>query len=147
MGCLHCVAALVGRICGKQAELAKTAPRRGRSSSPPPSPSKRPRPDRRHQSFHSGTGGKPLLAPCAVCLGRQPHDPVTCQATVLWDGHTKARCGRTSAGGLLNPKGEALCIRWQLQSGCREVHSYKHECSGCGDASHGACKCPLAQTI
>ena len=86
----------------------------------------------------------PLTA-CQTCLGRHPHRIRECRAPYLWDGKHKARCQRSN-GKLIDNKGRQLCRNWNNTDGCKDSRArHIHECSGCGDTSHGAQACSLAQ--
>lgn len=120
---------------------------RSRSRSPvrsQPQDQTRPRSPRdRNHSFRSGDSSKPLSA-CLICLGRHKHQVGSCNARTLWDGKTEARCRREgNSKQILNPTGKVLCGDWQRESGC-VGSNHNHECSGCGQLSHGAQKCHLA---
>lgn len=122
--------------------------RRGRSRSP----------DRRHNSnlgsgyppardpFRSGARDS-VLSACAVCLGRHRHVVSQCNSKTRWNGGA-ARCTRNPEGRICNPNGTQLCMEWQKPKGCTsQMHDSKHECAGCGSASHGAQRCPLAEGV
>ena len=65
---------------------------------------------------------------------------------MLWDGKHKARCTRTDEGRIVNEAGQSLCHNWNQTIGCKDKTSrHVHECSGCGDPSHGAQDCSLAE--
>jgi hypothetical protein len=84
------------------------------------------------------------LSRCPMCLGRHQHNIFKCSADKLWDGKAPTRCTRNHRGFLNNPSGTELCNDWQKPNGCTlATHPNKHECSGCGEASHGAQECPL----
>ncbi|KAJ7607630.1 hypothetical protein DFH06DRAFT_918536, partial [Mycena polygramma] len=72
-------------------------------------------------------------------------DVAKCNARMLWNTTTKARCHRNNANRIVNPSGQPICISWQRPRKCDRNHTDLHECSGCGQTSHGACDCPLAQ--
>ncbi|KAI0337312.1 hypothetical protein BDW22DRAFT_1340084 [Trametopsis cervina] len=68
-----------------------------------------------------------------------------CTSAVLWNGEP-ARSTRNEDGRLVNKDGRILCIDYQKQGKCpRKGSHHLHECSGCGDAFHGARQCPKAQ--
>lgn len=81
---------------------------------------------------------------CTVCLGRHQHDIVSCNRVMLWDNVTRARCKRNSHGRLVNQADQEVCIDFQCGRGCKQS-GHIHECSGCGETSHGALQCSLAQ--
>ena len=114
--------------------------RSSRSRSPADKPSLHPfrRPDSEPET--------PSLSACLVCLSRKPHKIRSCQATLLWDGKHKSRCTRTIDGRVVDATGRPLCYNWNQTMGCKDKSArHLHECSGCGDASHGAQDCNLAE--
>ena len=87
-----------------------------------------------------------VLSACPICLSRKRHQLRECQATTLWDGQHKTRCSRTDDGRIIDNKGRILCSNWNQSIGCKDKTTrHIHECSGCGDASHGAQECTLAE--
>jgi len=85
------------------------------------------------------------LSACPICLSRKKHPIRNCQEQLLWDGQTKARCHRAD-GKIVDQKGRTLCSNWNQSIGCKEKLSrHIHECSGCGESSHGAQECGLAE--
>ncbi|KAJ7243503.1 hypothetical protein C8J57DRAFT_1191823, partial [Mycena rebaudengoi] len=122
-----------GRNDHKQ-ERNRDTSHRNRSFSPP---SWQSLPDQ-ESSFRQGTRGSDGLSVCAICLGRFRHDVSKCSARVLWNGSTKSRTRRTEDGQLINPAGHSICLSWQRPNSCRRNHRDLHECSGCGQTSHGA---------
>jgi hypothetical protein len=119
---------------------------RSRSRSPPPRSQTRQAPSRRetNQSFQRGASSSAMSA-CAVCLSRQKHQVHKCAATKFWSGDP-ARCTRNDRGRLINPDGAVICGDFQKTAGCASSDgTHKHECSGCGQRSHGAQACPLAE--
>lgn len=81
---------------------------------------------------------------CAVCLGMHT-DVAKCDSDTFWNDKP-ARCHRNDDGRLVNPQGRVLCLDWQRFGKCEGRGSkHVHECSGCGDRHHGACRCPLRQ--
>ncbi|KAF9783705.1 hypothetical protein BJ322DRAFT_1021516 [Thelephora terrestris] len=57
-----------------------------------------------------------------------------------------ATLGRAEDGRIIDGKGRILCSNWSQLVGCREKSSgHIHECSGCGEKSHGAQDCDRAQ--
>lgn len=87
----------------------------------------------------------PSKATCAVCLGSHKHEVRKCQANLLWSGEP-AIVTRDSRGRIFNKSGQELCIDWQCRRGCSsKSKSHVHSCSGCGEDTHGAHNCPLAQ--
>jgi len=82
---------------------------------------------------------------CAVCLGNHKHEVRKCQASSLWSGEP-AIVTRDGRGRIFDKSGRELCIDWQCRRGCSSrSKSHVHSCSGCGEESHGAQNCPLAQ--
>lgn len=87
-----------------------------------------------------------VLSACPVCLSRRKHNIRACQLPTLWDGKHKARCTRSDNGRVLDEDGRALCYNWNQSAGCEDKSArHIHECSGCGESSHGAQECGLAQ--
>lgn len=83
---------------------------------------------------------------CPICLSRKKHTLRTCRVTHLWDGKTNTVCSRAEDGRIVDGKGRILCSNWNQPIGCREKSAgHIHECSGCGDKSHGAQDCDRAQ--
>ncbi|KAI0037963.1 hypothetical protein FA95DRAFT_1506252 [Auriscalpium vulgare] len=80
-----------------------------------------------------------------MCLGRDQHDVGHCNRARLWDDSRATRCTRNARDRLAVGDTE-ICLAWQLPNGCQSTnHLERHACSGCGDTSHGANGCPLAQ--
>jgi len=99
------------------------------------------------QNFMVSTDPRGLSA-CAICLSRNPHDVMQCDANVLWDGHnpTFARKGDKGAKLRTASSGDTLCLDWNLPRSCNSnLHLSRHRCSGCGNNDHGAQTCRLAQ--
>ena len=94
------------------------------------------------RSSHDGTHN---TSACPSTLGRHPHDINNCIVEYLWDrAPTYAR--HTPEGHLIDPNGDILCHNWQKTQGCSQPHNNtKRICSGCGNSSHGAQKCPKAE--
>lgn len=115
-----------------------------------PSPRRRsasPRQRRPRARSPNARASRPGLPVCALCLARGHPGMSRCTADVLWDG-TPTRCWRSADGKIVNPDGVELCFSWQLARGCNSRrHDDRHECSGCGDADHGAQECYLAEAI
>ncbi|KIL60832.1 hypothetical protein M378DRAFT_52478, partial [Amanita muscaria Koide BX008] len=100
---------------------------------------------RSSQDFQQGAEGKRPRSACTICLGRKAHDPKKCFSKTLWD-NSKAHCSRNKAGYLVNPQGFVLCTSWNQMQGCEDDrHPARHECSGCGEKTHGAQTCPRTQ--
>lgn len=86
------------------------------------------------------------LSVCPICLSRRRHPIRKCQAPVLWNGKQKTRCLRADDGRIVCVDGRTLCSNWNQTIGCKDRSSrHIHECSGCGESSHGAQDCSLAQ--
>src|SRR5579872_7051436 len=86
------------------------------------------------------------LPACPTCLGREKHPIRFCRKEHLWNGNSKARCTRTNDCKLVDGAGRFLCINWNQSLGCKDTTArHIHECSGCGDKSHGAQQCSLAE--
>lgn len=88
------------------------------------------------------------LPVCPLCLGRSPHRFRACHATSLWNNRFPTYCRRNLQGHYINPEKRRLCLNWQHSRGCSDsppAHRGIHECSGCGDPSHGAYNCPRAE--
>jgi hypothetical protein len=121
---------------------------RNRSRGPPRTPhlrvSSRSRSGSPKHGSRKRSRSKPSRSACPLCLGRFPHDVRNCDKTEFWDG-PPTRCHRNPEGRLVNPTGQTVCTDWQRPFGCRSKHAPAHECSGCGDANHGAQACPRAQ--
>ena len=83
---------------------------------------------------------------CPKCLGTHEARPdrPPCNASSLWDNSAPTHCSRDQQGRLLNKSGRVLCWDFQQPCGC-SGQGHNHECSGCGDANHGAQECPLRQ--
>ena len=97
------------------------------------------------QSSSDPAGTSSFKSMCPKCLGRHPHQVHECNEPNLSDG-SPAYAFRNSDNRLTDGKGNVLCSDWQRPNGCSLPHkSAKHECSGCGNASHGAQKCHRAQ--
>ncbi len=96
----------------------------------------------------AGTSSSPSasLSACAVCLGRHQHQVAMCNATKIWDGSRSMHCHRNANRCLINGSGKLVCINFQLRPGCKLVHKYLHECSGCGSPAHGVNGCHYAQS-
>ncbi|THH00664.1 hypothetical protein EW026_g1889 [Hermanssonia centrifuga] len=70
----------------------------------------------------------------------------SCAAATFWSGQGKTRCRRNVRKRIINPDGLELCTDWQREVGCSQKgQRHNHECSGCGDSTHGAAECSLAQ--
>ena len=96
--------------------------------------------------FRNSTGSHPSRV-CAVCLGQSEHDFAKCHSSKLWDGK-KGWAWKNEKGRLATPEGLVLCFDWQLPKTCTSTsHTKKHLCSGCGESSHGAQKCPRAEKL
>ncbi|KAK0216608.1 hypothetical protein EDD85DRAFT_782055, partial [Armillaria nabsnona] len=80
---------------------------------------------------------------CAICLGIHGNLKF-CRSSTLWNGGA-TRCLRTSNGSLVNKSGDLICLDWNRPIGCKRSHPSRHECSGCGNTSHGAFHCSYAQ--
>lgn len=134
-----------------QSLLRRSTFKRQRSTSPP-------FPDRGYsqdmrgvQSFRAGAGGR-TRAVCAVCLGRHRHETKYCRAAYFVSANgapsnTRTRCHRDSKGRLFNDRGQPVCYNWQRPQRCEASgpdHAYLHECSACGDSTHGAAQCSLS---
>ena len=79
------------------------------------------------------------LSACQICLSRKKHAIRKCQASTLWDGQHKTRCSRTPDRKIIDSSGHTLCSNWNQTIGCNDKSSrHIHECSGCGESSHGA---------
>lgn len=88
----------------------------------------------------------PPLSACQICLGRQKHAVHKCRASLLWNGKHKAPCTRGEDGRITNEVGQVLCSDWNKPIGCKDGSPrHVHQCSGCGDTSHGAQECPRAE--
>ncbi|KAL6310444.1 hypothetical protein BKA93DRAFT_721889 [Sparassis latifolia] len=84
---------------------------------------------------------------CAICLSRHTSEQITCcNATMRWNNSGPSRCTRSSKGKIINPDGITICTDWQCPQSCTSK-SHRHECSGCGDSSHGAHQCHFAETL
>ena len=102
-------------------------------------------PPRRFRRENPTSESRPLSA-CQICLGRHQHRIQECQAITLWDGQNKARCTRDTNGKIIDNQGRELCTDWNQARGCRDSSlRHIHECSGCGNKSHGAQECHLAE--
>ena len=115
-----------------------------RRSSRSKSPKERLPPRRfRRTSLNTET---PSLSACPVCLSRKKHNIRTCRVDTLWDGKRKTRCTRNEDGKIVDEAGRPLCHNWNQVVGCKDGSSrHIHECSGCGESSHGAQECYLAE--
>lgn len=89
---------------------------------------------------------------CFRC-GKPDHLPVACVETVTVTGRAVAPfCTKSnSRNALLGPSGRSYCFHFARGTGCRfESHpngcSNHHGCSICGDATHGAGRCPAAKS-
>lgn len=84
------------------------------------------------------------VALCTVCLAYHKGFR-RCTKETLWSGRP-AHSTRASDGHLITKAGRNLCTDFQRTGTCSYRGSkHVHECSGCGDKSHGALQCPLAQ--
>ncbi|KAG2029021.1 hypothetical protein BDR03DRAFT_881993, partial [Suillus americanus] len=82
---------------------------------------------------------------CAVCLGRNLHCVIECNATLTWDGKHDTIFERIHKA-LWTKDGQQLCTAWQREEGRDSTkHDNHHTCSGCGATTHGAQSCPRAQ--
>ena len=83
---------------------------------------------------------------CPKCLGRHNDrlDHLPCNSSSLWDNSSPSHCSCNQQGCLLNMSGRALCWDFQCPRGC-SGQGHNHECSGCGDPTHGAQECPRRQ--
>ena len=97
----------------------------------------------RSADFRTGAGENPDLAPCAICLSRGRHNVRACKATKRWDG-IPTQYSRNSDLWIVDNQGNVICSDWQRPKGCSSTR-HRHECSGCGNRTHGAHECPLAQ--
>jgi hypothetical protein len=124
----------------RRRERGMGRPRSSRSRSPrDKSPNRR----FRRNSTEKTTYAVPA---CPVCLSRKKHAIRYCRVALLWDGKTKTVCSRSDDGRIIDGKGRILCSNWNQPIGCNERSSgHIHECSGCGDKSHGAQECDRAQ--
>jgi hypothetical protein len=96
-------------------------------------------------SFRTPDSKSTSLSACAICLGRHRHIIGKCNNPTIWSGQPSL-CRRNNLGRIINAKGTVLCVDWQKPNGCSSIsHDHKHECSGCGNTSHGAQKCPRAE--
>lgn len=99
-----------------------------------------------HRFRRSSTSRKTPLSACPICLGRMPHKIRQCKASLLWDGVRKARCTRSDDGRIVDKAGRTLCNNWNQIVGCGDKSTrHVHECSGCGNSSHGAQNCNFAE--
>ena len=114
-----------------RSQSREKSPRRSRSGD-----NKRRRPFRNTKS----------LPTCPKCLGTHDARPdrPPCNALSLWDNSAPTHCTCDHQGRLLNKSGRILCWDFQRPHGC-SGQGHNHECSGCGDANHGAQECPLRQ--
>ena len=95
---------------------------------------------------HSAEKEAIALSACPTCLSRRQRPIQKCQAPNLWNGQRKARCTRTEDGRIVDGDGRTLCTNWNQTIGCKDQRSkHIHECSGCGERTHGAHDCPLAE--
>ena len=97
---------------------------------------------KRHRPFHAN---KPPPV-CPKCLRRHDDCPdcLPCNLSSLWDNSSPSHCSCDQQGHLLNKSGRALCWDFQHPRGC-SGQGHNHECSGCGDPTHGAQECPHCQ--
>ena len=124
----------------RRRERGTGKPRSSRSRSP-----RRKSPNNRFRKNISEHKAHTLSA-CQVCLSRKRHPIRKCQASTLWNGQHKMRCSRTEDGRIVDGKGRILCSNWNQSSGCDDKSArHIHECSGCGETSHGAQECGLAE--
>ena len=115
-------------------------PRSSRSRSPKEHPSKP-----RFRRPSTDPEMHPLSA-CPICLSRKRHPIRKCQALSIWDGQHKSRCSRSADGRIIDGEGHTLCSNWNQTIGCTDKSSrHIHECSGCGESSHGTQGCPLTE--
>lgn len=114
-------------------------PRSSRSRSPrDKSPNNSFRKNHTEQDTH-------ILSACPVCLSRKKHPIRQCQSPTLWNGK-KTKVTRAEDGGITDSKGRRLCLNWNLTPGCKDkLGGHIHECSGCGDPTHGAQNCSYAE--
>lgn len=137
--------------------LEPTEPRRRSSRSPSPGSRQRFRLPPPYQTSNNPSAPQPRTknpggdratrSACPKCLGRNPHRVLECNSPLLWNG-AKCYVSRTAEGRLVDPRGEVLCTDWQHPNGCSLTHrAAKHNCSGCGQDSHGAQECDLAQAL
>lgn len=125
-----------GRTRGREKEFYR--PRSSRSRSPRRKPSTKFR-------RNSPSNEAPLPA-CPICLSRQRHPIKNCRLPRTWDGKHKTSCYRSNDHRIIDGTGRSLCINWNQVVGCKDKSSkHIHECSGCGDSSHGAQECRLAE--
>jgi len=102
-------------------------------------------PPNRFRRTSTGPETRPLSA-CPICLSRKPHPIRSCQSPKLWDGKRNSHCSRNAKGQVIDGAGRFLCLNWNQVIGCKDgTARHVHECSGCGNASHGAQDCPLAE--
>jgi hypothetical protein len=101
-------------------------------------------PSHRFCRTSSGPEATPLST-CPVCLGRHKHPIRHCQSPTLWDNENKSHCSRNAEGRITDEAGRFLCLNWNQAVGCKDKFArHIHECSGCGNTTHGAQQCPLA---
>ena len=85
-------------------------------------------------------------AVCAICLGTHAHNVYACETSKTWDGQHAMFIKRYKNELCLQESNTPICIDWQRTRGCpSNKHDSRHVCSGCGQASHGACACPRVQ--
>ncbi|KAL1758034.1 hypothetical protein FB107DRAFT_208092 [Schizophyllum commune] len=99
-------------------------------------------------NFRRGADSSGLPA-CAICLGRHKDnklDFAECRSRTFWSGGV-ARCTRNSQGRIVDPEGRVLCTDWQRGICTSSSPAHVHECSGCGNTSHGAQRCPRTEKI
>jgi hypothetical protein len=129
-----------GRRSRSRSPPSRLRQRSPRYRSPPP-----PRKGQTSQQVFQGGASSAGPSACTLCLGRFRHDTTHCKATLLWD-RSQLHCHRNDLGRLVNPTGLVLCSDWQLPRSClNPSHPDRHECSGCGNKSHGAQGCPRSQ--
>ncbi|KZV60375.1 hypothetical protein PENSPDRAFT_671720 [Peniophora sp. CONT] len=83
---------------------------------------------------------------CALCLGRQQHNPYTCSSKSLFYFPDKPTfVVKDAPGSFLTRSGKAVCLKYNIGT-CTNGDSCtrKHICSGCGTASHGAQGCSFS---
>jgi hypothetical protein len=81
---------------------------------------------------------------CALCLSSHTNY-LHCNSSTLWNGKP-TRCQRSREGRITDKRGRILCTDYQRYGYCsRKGPTHIHECSGCGDKTHGARRCPFAK--
>ena len=105
-------------------------------------------PHNRRPSFPRGASGSATSA-CAICLGRHPHKPREYAASLLHyypSQRVFVQLGVGGSGLYTVEGGESVCLRHNIPSGCTTAScAFKHICSGCGSAAHGAQGCPYSK--